>query len=137
MEDKVKNLQDNLKVLRMACGVSATEFGKHLGVTRQMISNLEAGRNKMTMMQYNAIMYVLDNIYGLGLQQYSIVNTVHFALVVSEIFSNEYKEYVKKGVMMYMPSVIQKLVTLDDVEDSFKDYIRRFDGEKFIKEESL
>lgn len=120
MEDKVKNLQDNLKYLRMACGVSATEFGKHLGVTRQMIYNLESGRNKMNLMEYHAIMHVLNDIC-----RCAILESVYEALM-SDVYSDEYKEYVRKGVRMYMPSVIQGVVTLDDIEDSFRDYILRF-----------
>lgn len=119
MEDKVKNLQDNLKYLRMACGVSATEFGKHLGVTRQMIYNLESGRNKMNLMEYHAIMHVLD------ICRCATLNYVYEALM-SNCCPDEYKEYVRKGVRMYMPSVIQGVVTLDDVADSFDDYISRF-----------
>lgn len=59
MEDKVKNLQDNLKYLRMAAGMTQEELGKELGVTRQMINSLERKRNNMTLMQYHAILHVL------------------------------------------------------------------------------
>lgn len=120
MEDKVKNLQDNLKVLRMACGVSATEFGKHLGVTRQMIYNLESGRNKMNLMEYHAIMHVLNDICHCA-----ILESV-YEVLMSDFYPDEYKEYVRKGVRMYMPSVIQGVVTLDDVDGSFRDYISGF-----------
>ena len=62
MEDKVKNLQDNLKYLRMAAGMTQAELDRHLGVTRQMINNLEKHRSGMTMMQYHAILHVFDCI---------------------------------------------------------------------------
>lgn len=120
MEDKVKNLQDNLKYLRMACGASTAEFGKHLGVTRQMINSLESKRNNMTLMQYHAILHVLNDIYHC-----EILCSV-YEVLMSDCYSDEYKEYVRKGVLMYMPSVIQGIVTLGDVEDSFTDYISKF-----------
>ena len=51
MNEKVKRLQKYLSVIRTSAGWSASELGEKLDVSRQMISNLENGHNKMTMMQ--------------------------------------------------------------------------------------
>ncbi len=59
MDDKVERLQTHLALIRTCAGWSSAQLGEKLGVTRQMINNLESGRNKMTMMQYLAIRHVL------------------------------------------------------------------------------
>ena len=59
MSDKVELLQKYLSVIRTSAGWSAAELGNRLDVSRQMVSNLETGRNKMTRMQYLAIRQVL------------------------------------------------------------------------------
>ena len=59
MNEKIERLQTHLSLIRTCAGWSSTQLGEKLGVTRQMISNLENGRNKMTTMQYHAIRHVL------------------------------------------------------------------------------
>ncbi|MCI7482076.1 MAG: helix-turn-helix domain-containing protein, partial [Clostridium sp.] len=60
MDPKVERLQNHLALIRTSAGWSTTELGEKLGVSRQMISNIESGRNKMTMMQYRAIRHALN-----------------------------------------------------------------------------
>ena len=59
MDDKINRLQNNLSLIRGCAGLTCAALGEKLGVTRQMINNLEAGRNRMTLMQYRAIRDVL------------------------------------------------------------------------------
>ena len=59
--EKVTIMQHNLLHIRKSLKLSAKEFGELIGVTRQTINNIEYGRNKLTITQYLAIMYVLDN----------------------------------------------------------------------------
>ena len=61
MDDKVNRLQEHLSLIRNCAGWSASELGNKLGVSRQMISNLENNHNKMTRMQYLAIRQVLND----------------------------------------------------------------------------
>lgn len=59
MDIRVTRLQKYLSVIRACAGWSSSELGKKLGVSRQTVSALENGRNKMTMMHYLAIRQVL------------------------------------------------------------------------------
>ena len=61
-EERMKRLQDHLALIRACAGWSSTDLGNRLGVTRQMISNLETSKTyTMTKMQYLAIRKVLDD----------------------------------------------------------------------------
>ena len=124
MEDKVKYLQDNLKIYRMAAGLTTTELGKELGVTRQMINNLENKYSNMTMMQYHAIRHVLESLAGYPLS----------TIIESEYpwFSNEYREYVKKGILLYLPAYFSKVASMEEVTDHFENYINRFNGKRYL-----
>ena len=58
--NEIKNMQDNLLLIRRAVGWTAQEFGDLIGVTRQTINNIENGRNKLSKTQYIAMRCVLD-----------------------------------------------------------------------------
>lgn len=58
--NEIERLQNHLLLIRRTAGWTAEEFGERIGVTRQTINNLEAGRNKLTKTQYIAIRAVLD-----------------------------------------------------------------------------
>ena len=130
MEDKVKNLQDNLKVLRMAAFMSQADLGRELGVTRQMINNLENKRNNMTLMQYHAILHVFQGSDG---PPWSVLNSA-YQVLTSTFFTDEYKEYVRKGVLMYTPAYFihykdgGRLAYINEIADHFEKYLDRFDG---------
>ena len=57
---EIKNLQNNLQLIRQAGGWSAEEFGEMIGVTKQTIRNLEKKTTEMSKIQYIAIRAVLD-----------------------------------------------------------------------------
>lgn len=57
---EIKNLQNNLQLIRQAGGWSAEEFGEMIGVTKQTIRNLEKKTTEMSKTQYIAIRAVLD-----------------------------------------------------------------------------
>lgn len=58
--NEIERLQKYLLLVRRAVGWTAEEFGDRIGVTRQTINNLEAGRNKLNKTQYIAMRSVLD-----------------------------------------------------------------------------
>ena len=57
---EIDTMRHNLVHIRKVCGMSATEFGGLIGVTRQTINNIEYGRNKLTQAMYLAILYVME-----------------------------------------------------------------------------
>ncbi|WP_227450742.1 helix-turn-helix domain-containing protein [Clostridioides sp. ES-S-0108-01] len=58
--NEIERLQKYLLLVRRTVGWIAEEFGDRIGVTRQTINNLEAGRNKLNKTQYIAMRSVLD-----------------------------------------------------------------------------
>lgn len=58
--DKIFLTQINFKAIRKALGWSITSAAEKLGVSRQTIFNIDAGRSKMTKTQYLAICYLID-----------------------------------------------------------------------------
>lgn len=58
--NEIERLQEYLLLVRRTVGWTAEEFGERIGVTRQTINNLEAGRNKLNKTQYIAMRSVLD-----------------------------------------------------------------------------
>lgn len=60
MKNQIKRLKDNLTIIRKAAGWSAESLGEKIGVTRQTINNIEAGKQELSQAQYMAIRYVLD-----------------------------------------------------------------------------
>lgn len=57
---EIERMQKYLLLIRRTVGWTADEFGDRIGVTRQTINNLEAGRNKLSKTQYIAMRSVLD-----------------------------------------------------------------------------
>lgn len=55
MKERIERMQDNLATLRKSLGWSAADLGEKLGVTRQLISNIETKKARMTQIQYLAI----------------------------------------------------------------------------------
>ncbi len=58
--EEIERMQSNLLLIRRSVGWTAEEFGERIGVTRQTINNIEAGRNKLNKTQYIAMRSVLD-----------------------------------------------------------------------------
>ena len=58
--NEIERLQKYLLLIRRTVGWTAEKFGERIGVTRQTINNLEAGRNKLNKTQYIAMRSVLD-----------------------------------------------------------------------------
>ena len=49
--EEILRMQKNLLLIRRTVGWTAEAFGERIGVTRQTINNIEAGRNKLTKTQ--------------------------------------------------------------------------------------
>ena len=114
MNEKVKRLQKYLSVIRTSAGWSASELGEKLDVSRQMISNLENGHNKMTMMQYLAIRQVLAE----EIEQSSENNDTQMLRDVIRVlvddydsFNDEERNQVLADANLLAPSIVSKKTT--------------------------
>ncbi len=112
-EDRMKRLQDHLALIRACAGWSSTDLGNRLGVTRQMISNLENGHNRMTRMQYLAIRQILaEEIATAKDGDAQLLKDVICVLVDHpEEFTAEQRSQVLADANLIAPSIVSKKTT--------------------------
>ena len=112
-EEKIRRLQDHLALIRACAGWSAADLGNRLGVTRQMVSNLENGHNRMTRMQYLAIRQVLaDEIADAQDDDARLLKDVLCVLVDRpEEFTAEQRNQVLSDANLIAPSIVSKKTT--------------------------
>jgi transcriptional regulator with XRE-family HTH domain len=111
MDVRIERLQKYLSLIRTSAGWSASDLGEKLGVSRQMISNLENGRNKMTMMQYRAIRNALDEeiLHSKAADDTQMLEDVIRVLIDEpEIFTGEQRNQVLSDANLLAPSVVSK-----------------------------
>jgi transcriptional regulator with XRE-family HTH domain len=114
LDVKVERLQKHLSLIRTCAGWSASELGKKLGVSRQMVSNLENGRNKMTMMQYLAIRQVLDQEIARSSQSddtQMLRDVIRVLVDEYDSFTDEQRTQVLADANLLAPSIVSKKTT--------------------------
>lgn len=63
-EQDLLEFQRDLKTLRHFIGWSQTDLGKMLGVSKQNISAIENGKQRLTLMHWHAIMHIITPAYN-------------------------------------------------------------------------
>ena len=113
LRKRKERLQKYLSLIRTTAGWSTSELGEKLGVSRQMISNLENGRNETTVMQYRAIRNVLsEEIEEAPENEMKMLNDVIRVLVdFPENYSEEEKEIVLSDAKLLAPSIVARKTT--------------------------
>ena len=114
MDSKVERLQNNLSLIRTCAGWSAAELGDKLDVSRQMISNLETRRNKMTVIQYRAIRNALDEEIEKSRAEddtQMLKDVIRVLVDEPESFTEEQKNQVLSDAKLLAPSVVSKKTT--------------------------
>ena len=114
MDVRVERMQKYLSLIRTSAGWSTTDLGRKLDVTRQMISNLESGRNRMTMIQYRAIRNALDE----EIQQSEAANDTQMLKDIIRVlvdepekFTDEQRNQVLSDANLLAPSIVAKKTT--------------------------
>ena len=59
-EEKIILMQNNFKGIRAVLGWTQKTASEKMGVSRQTISNIDAGRSKLTKTMYLAICYLIE-----------------------------------------------------------------------------
>lgn len=114
--NEIERLQEHLLLIRRTVGWTAEEFGERIGVTRQTINNLEAGRNKLNKTQYIAMRSVLD----VEMKQYP-EETEMLKLILDvfidhpENYNKEEKEKLLSKANMVTPSILAGSTSRKDV----------------------
>lgn len=114
MDIRVTRLQKYLSLIRTCVGWSASELGEKLGVSRQMVSNLENGRNKMTMMQYLAIRQVLAEEIERSAQAddtQMLQDVIRVLVDEYDSFTDEQRNQVLSDANLLAPSIVSKKTT--------------------------
>ena len=114
MDEKVILLQKNLALIRTCAGWSAAELGEKLDVSRQMVSNLETGRNKMTQMQYLAIRQVLAEEIEKSASKddtQMLKDVIRVLVDEPKRFSEEQRTLVLADANLLAPSIVSKKTT--------------------------
>ena len=105
--NEIERLQKYLLLVRRTVGWSAEEFGERIGVTRQTINNIEAGRNKLTKTQYIAMRSVLDAEIAAYPEETEILRLILDVLVDNpEKYKEEDREKLLAQANMVTPSIL-------------------------------
>lgn len=116
IQEKVERLQHYLMLIRISTGWSLTGLGNKLGVSRQMIYDLETGRIKMTIMQYRAIRDALNEECEVSPNDMGMVKDLLFAFVDEpERFTNKQLISILQKANLLAPTTISKKTTRADV----------------------
>lgn len=122
--DEIKRMQKHLLLIRRALGWSADYFGDKIGVTRQTINNIEAGRNELTKTQYIAMRSVIDDeILRLekskkGSKSAKLIYRLLDVYVDHpEKYKDSEKQELLKDANMVLPSILAKTATQEDASE--------------------
>ena len=109
IEEKRNRLQRNLALIRTCAGWNAASLGEMLGVSRQMVSNLETNQSKMTIMQYRAIRQVFAEEMENSPDDTRMLGDLLKALVDEpEKFTSEQLNQVLSDANLLAPSIVTK-----------------------------
>lgn len=105
--NEIERLQSHLLLIRRATGWSAEELGERIGVTRQTINNLEAGRNKLNKAQYIALRAIFDAEMIDSPEDTEILRCLLEVFVDNpDKYSNEKKECLLAKANMLTPAIL-------------------------------
>lgn len=112
IEEKRDRLQRNLALVRTCAGWNAASLGEMLGVSRQMVSNLETNQSKMTIMQYRAIRQVFAEEMENSPDDTRMLGDLRKALVDEpEKFTSEQLNQILSDANLLAPSIVTKKTT--------------------------
>lgn len=114
--EEIDRMQTNLLLIRRTVGWTAEEFGEKIGVTRQTINNIEAGRNKLTKTQYIAMRSVLDAEMAQNPEDTAMLRTLLDVLVdhPDQYSERDLNELLEKANML-SPSILAGTTTREAV----------------------
>ncbi len=114
--NEIERLQEHLLLVRRTVGWTAEEFGERIGVTRQTINNLEAGRNKLNKTQYIAMRSVLDAEMNQYPEETEMLKLILDVFIDNpETYSEEEKEKLLSKANMVAPSILAGSTSRKDV----------------------
>ena len=114
--NEIERLQEHLLLVRRTVGWTAEEFGERIGVTRQTINNLEAGRNKLNKTQYIAMRSVLDAEMNQYPEETEMLKLILDVFIDNpQTYSEEEKEKLLSKANMVAPSILAGSTSRKDV----------------------
>lgn len=123
IEQKIKDYQDILLVLRKSLGLSAKELGELVGVRRQTINNVESGRHPLHKTLYLALRHVLDlKITGMTW------SLVQIYVDSPESFSPQYRELVFLKASELSDRIYRHLIKDIEVKEEWHNFMSNIDN---------
>lgn len=114
--NEIQRMQKYLLLIRRTVGWTAEEFGSRIGVTRQTINNIEAGRNKLNQTQYIAMRSVLDREILMYPEETKMLKLILDMFVDHpENYTDKDKEELLAKANMITPSILAGATTRADV----------------------
>lgn len=114
--NEIQRMQKYLLLIRRTVGWTAEEFGSRIGVTRQTINNIEAGRNKLNQTQYIAMRSVLDREILQYPEETKMLKLILDMFVDHpDNYSDKDKEELLAKANMITPSILAGSTTRADV----------------------
>ena len=114
--NEIQRMQKYLLLIRRTVGWTAEEFGSRIGVTRQTINNIEAGRNKLTKTQYIAMRTVLEREIKQYPEETKMLKlTLEMFVDHPDNYSEEDKKELLAKANMVTPSILAGATTREDV----------------------
>lgn len=136
--DEIYRFQSNLLLMRRILGWSAEELGDHIGVTRQTINNLEAGRNKLNKAQYIALRAIFDAEMINSPNDTEILRYLLEILVDNpDMYSDEFKGSLSAKATMLAPAIAAKITSRGDVSKELVGIITSMGIEELSKSKEL
>ena len=112
----ISTMQCSLKQIRQVLNIGVQELADIIGVTRQTINNIEAGRNKLTKTQYIAMRSVLDAEIAAYPEETEILRLILDVLVDNpEKYKEEDREKLLAQANMVTPSILAGATSRKDV----------------------
>ena len=131
--DEIERMQKNLLLIRRTVGWTAEEFGDRIGVTRQTINNLEAGRNKLTKTQYIAMRSVLDAEMAKFPEETEMLNLILDVFIDHpDKYSGEEKKELLTKANMVAPSILAGATSRKDVSKEIIEAAMNIMGAAFM-----
>lgn len=124
LKDKTERMQNILKDIRIASGLTAQALGDMLALTRQAISNLENKSSKLTVAQYIAISSLIQQRALANPCSETIIPAIILGALVEapQKFTDEERNELRSDLkkINQMKEAVKSIKAIDDFDAEFK-----------------
>lgn len=111
--DKELRLQKHFRIFRMASGHNVSEFASKIGVTRQLVNAIEAGRCNVTYLTYLGVEGFIINSNSEFLQEM-------WDILVDNEYTPELESFAQHWGNIIAGAISSKAITLPDADGAWR-----------------